>query len=65
MPFVAPKCIMNCPFNQHMHTAGGNAFGIRALQKVAGILAAFPKKITSTAEVKNVAGVGKASIQKV
>ena len=45
--------------------AGGNAFGVQALKKVSDIIAAYPKKITASVELKNVQGVGKASIAKV
>ena len=45
--------------------AGGNAFGIRALNKSADIIAAFGEKITSGKQLSSLKGIGKGTVAKV
>lgn len=48
------------------HDAGGNSiFAANASNKVAGILAAYPKTVKEGKELKSVKGVGKGSMEKV
>lgn len=56
---------MICSWSHELLVTGGNPFGVRATKKVADIIAGFPEQIKSSAMLKNVAGVGKASITKV
>ena len=45
--------------------AGANAFGIRALNKSADIIAAFNEKITSGKQLSSLKGIGKGTVAKV
>lgn len=48
-----------------VHAGGNNMFAARANTKIAGILAAYPKKVESGKELKSVQGVGKGTMDKV
>jgi DNA polymerase/3'-5' exonuclease PolX len=45
--------------------ASGEGFKARAYRKSAGIIAAQPKKVEAGKELKNIAGIGKATMDKV
>jgi len=44
---------------------GGNPHGIRALEKSAGIISAYPTKVTSGKELSKLPGIGKGSVAKI
>lgn len=46
------------------YCAGGNPHGIRALEKSAGIISAYPTKVTSGKELSKLPGIGKGSVAK-
>lgn len=48
-----------------VHAGGNSVFAARNYNKIAGMLAAYPKKVESGKELKSVQGIGKGTMDKV